>query len=140
MLNGPSKMYPSYIGFIRMDVIDDNRLSRTSGTRPDIHRMLAPPCRPPPSYPLLQVIAGPVNLAGHVVGGFELIGYKTPHDPIHNLLFSALSTLMVGGFLYCLLHVFHDKYFGFFVSGVYVFLGLLVGVVTGPVDDKIVGV
>ena len=106
----------------------------------DIHQVLLPPCHPPPYYPFLQIIAGPVNLAGHVVGGFDLTGYTTPHDPVHNLIFSALSTLLISGFLYCLLHVFHDKYFGFFVSGVYVFMGMLIGVIIGPIDDKMVGV
>jgi hypothetical protein len=92
---------------------------------------------PSPYYATIQCALAPVNLAGHLVGKATKTNTKLKplHEPFYYILFSALNTILVSSYIYCLFHVFHDMYFGFLVAGFYVFSGILIGSILGPLDD-----
>lgn len=76
-------------------------------------------------------LLAPANLAGYLT-------YKEnskDEDPIEILLFNLLNTLITTSFIYLLFHVFHDKYFGFALSGVYLLLTVMIGLVVGTVNQ-----
>jgi len=82
-------------------------------------------------YVTFNFLLAPTNIAGVLT---NKIGTKD-HDPTYILLFNALNTLITTSFIYTLFHVFHDKYFGFVITGMYLLLTTLLGMVVGTVDQ-----
>lgn len=90
---------------------------------------------PNPRYSTIQYLLSPVNLSGHLVTPPGTNKYVSQHEPFYNLMFSIINTILVTSYIYCLFHVFHDRYFGLMVSGTYLFICVLVGLIIGPIDD-----
>jgi hypothetical protein len=90
---------------------------------------------PNPRYTTIQFLLAPINLSGHLIRGYDINQYNTPHDPFYNVMFPLINTIVMVTCVYSLFHVFHDKYFGFLVSGTYMLICMLIGAVIGPVDD-----
>ena len=82
-------------------------------------------------YVTLNFLLAPANLTGVLTNKVAL----KDSDPISILVYTSINALVTSGFIYLLFHVFHDKYFGFVVTGGYLLLTSLLGLVIGTVDQ-----
>ena len=82
-------------------------------------------------YVTLNFIFAPTNISGVLSNKIA----TKDQDPTRILLFNVLNTLIMVTFIYSTFHVFHDKYFGFVLSGTYLLLTTLLGLMVGTVDQ-----
>jgi hypothetical protein len=82
-------------------------------------------------YVTYNFLMAPTNIAGVLSNKIATKDY----DPTSILLFNALNSLITSSFIYAIFHVFHDKYFGFVITGMYLLLTTLIGLMVGTVDQ-----
>ena len=82
-------------------------------------------------YVTMNFLLAPANISGILTNKIE----TENQDPMEILLFNAINSAIMISFIYLIFHVFHDKYFGFAMAGVYAFLTFMIGMVVGTVDQ-----
>lgn len=82
-------------------------------------------------YVTMNFLLAPTNLTGVLTNKID----TKNHDPMEILLFNSLNSLIMISFVYMLFHVFHDKYFGFVVTGMYIIITMFIGLMVGTVDQ-----
>lgn len=79
----------------------------------------------------LNFLLAPVNLSAVLTNKIQ----TKKQDPIEILLFNFINSVITASFIYLLFHVFHDKYFGFVIAGMYLLLTTMIGLMVGTVDQ-----
>jgi len=79
----------------------------------------------------MNFLLSPVNISGLLSKKIKTKGL----DPIPILLYAILNTVIVTGFLFLLMNKFYDNKVALLCMGVYLLIGILLGLFLGIVDQ-----
>ena len=82
-------------------------------------------------YITYNFLLAPTNITGILTNKID----TKDNDPLELLLYNSINALITLSFIYLVFATFHDKYFGFVLTGVYASVTCLIGLVVGTVDQ-----